>query len=103
MWVSACSCEDSSSGTSSTVLLMILIHCLSHVISITVFRSPSLVSPENVQWRATKMVSGLGDKSCEKRLKELKLPTLTYRSSQGDIIEAFKLVNDMYSAQSLFM
>ena len=51
---------------------------------------------ENVQWRATKMVPGLGDKSYEHRLKDLKLPTLTYRRIRGDMIDVFKLVNDMY-------
>ena len=42
------------------------------------------------------MVPGLGDKSFEDRLRELKLPTLTYRRIQGDMVEVFKLVNDMY-------
>ena len=42
------------------------------------------------------MVSGLGDKSYEDRLRELKLPTLTYRRIRGGMIEVFKLVNDMY-------
>ena len=41
------------------------------------------------------MVPGLGDKSYEDRLKDLKLPTLTYRRIRGDMIEVFKLV-DMY-------
>ena len=43
MRVYAFSCEDSSSGTSSTVLLMILKHSSSHVINITVLRSLTLV------------------------------------------------------------
>ena len=43
MRISASSCEDSSSGTSSTVLLIILKHSSSHVINMTVLRSPSLV------------------------------------------------------------
>ena len=42
------------------------------------------------------MVPGLGDKSYEDRLKDLTLPTLTYRRIRGDMIEVFKLVNDMY-------
>ena len=42
------------------------------------------------------MVPGLGDKSYEDRLKDLRLPTLTYRRIRGDMIEVFKLVNDMY-------
>ena len=33
------------------------------------------------------MVPGLGDKFYEDRLKDLKLPTLTYRRIRGDMIE----------------
>ena len=42
------------------------------------------------------MEPGLGDKSYEDRLKDLQLPTLTYRRIRGDMIEVFKIVNDMY-------
>ena len=35
-------------------------------------------------------------KSYEDRLKDLRLPTLTYRRIRGDMIGVFKLVNDMY-------
>ena len=60
------------------------------------YKKKDITTLENVQRRATKMVPGLGDKSYEDRLKDLKLPTLTYRRIRGDMIEVFKLVNDMY-------
>ena len=42
------------------------------------------------------MVPGLNDKSCQDRLKEVQLPSLTYSRLRGDMIEVFKLVNDVY-------
>jgi hypothetical protein len=30
------------------------------------------------------------------RLKKLKMPTLKYRSMRGDMIEVFKIINDIY-------
>ena len=60
------------------------------------YKKKDITTLENVQRRATKMVPGLGDKSYEDRLREIKLPTLTYRRIRGDMIEVFKLVNDMY-------
>ena len=38
------------------------------------------------------MVPGLGDKSYEDRLKDLKLSTMTYRRIRGDMIEVFNLL-----------
>ena len=38
------------------------------------------------------MVPGLGDKSYEDRLRDLKLPTLTYRRIRGDMIEVLNLL-----------
>ena len=60
------------------------------------YKKKDITTLENVQRRATKMVPGLGDKSYVDRLRDLKLPTLTYRRIRGDMIEVFKLVNDMY-------
>ena len=51
---------------------------------------------ENVQRRATKMVPGLSEKSYPERLKHLKLPTLTYRRTRGDMIQVYKLMNGGY-------
>ena len=51
---------------------------------------------ENVQRRATKIVPGLSKLSYEKRLRKLKLPTLTYRRARGDMIQVYKLLNKGY-------
>ena len=53
---------------------------------------------ENVQRRATKLIPGLFHMSYPDRLKELNLPTLTYRRARGDMIQVFKLLsnNDCY-------
>jgi hypothetical protein len=47
---------------------------------------------EQVQRRATKMVSGLKDRSYESRLKVLGLTTLHQRRIRGDLIETFKIL-----------
>ena len=41
---------------------------------------------ENIQRRATKLIPGLSDLSYEDRLRRLKLPSLAYRRSRGDMI-----------------
>ena len=55
---------------------------------------------ENVQRRATKMVPVLNKESYGERLKKLKLLTLSYRRIRGDMIQVFKLVNNMYDYDS---
>ena len=41
---------------------------------------------ENIQRRATKLIPGLSDLSYEDRLRRLKLPSMAYRRSRGDMI-----------------
>ena len=59
---------------------------------------------EAVQRRATKMVADQNNKPYEERLKNLDLPSLTYRRKRGDIIQVFKIVNGLVNinAKSLF-
>lgn len=56
-------------------------------------------SIENVQRRATKQIPGLSDLSYEDRLRKLKLPTLAYRRSRGDMIEMYKILTGKYDEQ----
>jgi hypothetical protein len=51
---------------------------------------------EKVQKRATKMLYVCKGHSYENRLKMLKLPTLRYRRLRGDMIEVYKIVNNLY-------
>ena len=48
---------------------------------------------EDVQRRATKMVSNMIQFPYEERLRRLKLPTLTYRRKRGDIILTKKILS----------
>ena len=61
--------------------------------------SPHLISQKelikNVQRRATKMVPGLSDLPYPERLRKFNLPTLAYRRVRGDMIQTFKLMNDI--------
>ena len=43
-------------------------------------------SIEHVQRRASKQIPGLSQLSYEERLRKIKLPTLAYRRSRGDMI-----------------
>ena len=47
---------------------------------------------ENVQRRATKLVPGLSKLTYPERLEHLKLPTLAYRRTRGDMINVYKIV-----------
>jgi len=51
------------------------------------------VNIENVQRRATKMVTGLKDKSYQERLLILGLPTLVYRRERTDMLQIFKILH----------
>ena len=51
---------------------------------------------ENVQRHFTKKVSGLSKLSYTERLRMLNLPSLEYRRLRGDLIETFKILNNIY-------
>ena len=54
---------------------------------------------ENVQRRATRLLPGMQDLSYEERLQKLKLPTLQYRRTRGDLIETYKIASGHYDTQ----
>ena len=60
------------------------------------FRKKEIVTIENVQRRATKMILGLKEVSYKERLKKLDLLTLVYRRIWRDIIEVYKMLNGRY-------
>ena len=47
---------------------------------------------ENVQRRATKLIPGFYDLKYPQRLEKLKLPTLAFRRTRGDMIEVYKML-----------
>ena len=51
---------------------------------------------ENIQRRFTKRIIGMGDLEYEDRLRKLKLPSLEYRRTRGDMIETFKITHNIY-------
>ena len=59
--------------------------------------SPHLIKQkealENIQRRATRMVPGLSNMSYPERLEHLKLPTLAYRRTRGDMINVYKIIH----------
>ena len=48
------------------------------------------------------MVPNLKGKSYEERLKSLKLPTLDHRRKRGDLIQTYKIMNDIDKVKSGF-
>ena len=50
---------------------------------------------ENTQRRATKLVSAIKNYEYEERLRILGLPTLTYRRERNDVIQIFKILNNI--------
>ena len=50
---------------------------------------------ENVQRRATRQLPTLAKLSYEERLIQLKIPTQAYRGIRGDMIEVYKIMNEI--------
>ena len=55
---------------------------------------------KNVQRRVIKELSDFKELSYSERLKNLKLPTLSFRRVRGDMIELFKILNDKYDREA---
>ena len=50
---------------------------------------------EDVQRRATKLIPEIKHLSYPERLRKLKLPTLSYRRIRGQMIEVYKIINNI--------
>ena len=55
-----------------------------------------IIAIESIQRNYTKKMKGMRNKSYEERLAILRLPSLSYRRLRGDLIEVFKIVNNVY-------
>ena len=51
---------------------------------------------EDVQRRATKLIPEIKNLCYPERLRKLKLPTLSYRRITGQMIEVYKIINNIY-------
>ena len=60
------------------------------------YKISDIISIENVQKRATKMLPSMKELSYERRLRLLKLPSLRFRRMRGDMIEVFKILKGLY-------
>ena len=56
---------------------------------------------EKVQKRFTKMIPDVAHLIYSERLKRLKLPTLVYRRTRGDMIEMYKLITGKYDSSCM--
>ena len=54
---------------------------------------------ENVQRRATKLIKNIQHKTYTQRLKYLGLPSLQYRRLRADMIETYKILNNIDKVQ----
>ena len=55
-----------------------------------------IIAIENVQRRATKQLPGMTNRSYERGLRILGLPTLAYRRYRGDMMECYKITHWLY-------
>ena len=53
------------------------------------------IAIENVQRRATKLVRSCKDLPYPERLRKLGLPSLEYRRERSDLVQVYKILNDI--------
>ena len=54
-----------------------------------------MIAIENVQRRATKLVTNVKNLSYPERLRKLGLPSLEYRRERADLVEVYKIMNNI--------
>lgn len=59
-----------------------------------IYKKESVVL-ENVQRRATKLIKGICEKTYTQRLKDLGLPSLQYRRARADMVQVYKIINNI--------
>ena len=75
---------------------MVRCHLESPVVVWFPYKMKDIEEVESVQKRATKMLPETKNLSYEERLRLLNLPTIVYRRHRGDMIELYKMTNDLY-------
>ena len=55
---------------------------------------------EDIQRHFTKRIYGMAKKSYSERLEHLNLPSLEFRRLRGDMIEAFKIIHEIYDPKA---
>src|SRR3989442_4362913 len=65
------------------------------------YKISQIRSLEKISKRATKLVRSCKKLSYKERLIHLNLPTLKFRRLRGDMIEAFKILNDYYDESAM--
>ena len=66
------------------------------------FYQGDIKKAEAIQHRATKLIPELKDIAYEDRLSTLQLPSLNYRRKRGDMIQMYKIVNNMARIDNAF-
>ena len=54
-----------------------------------------MIAIENVQRRATKLVTSVKNLSYPERLRKLGLPSLEYRRERADLVEVYKIMQNI--------
>ena len=60
------------------------------------WKKKHIVQIEQIQRRFTRLVGGLDGLNYDQRLKRLKLPILQYRRKREQLIQVYKVLNDLY-------
>jgi len=60
------------------------------------YQKQDIKALEKVQMRATRLVTALGNKPYQERLRALDLPNLKFRRLRGDRIETYKVLSGIY-------